>query len=541
MDSKKGLIGSKSLTTNASTTIPDSGTYTPPGSLEDQRSGGHVSNASGEQTESQSASMFLYLAVLCSLVSPFLFGYTIGYTSPSQNTMEGDDKSGVLPPSGLVVLTSSQFSLYASLLNVGAAAGALSGSFLSDRFGRKKTLVLTAIPHIIGWLGSAFASNPYLLIVLRIFIGWGVGVGSAVVPCYIGEVATTGLRGALGACNQLAVTFGIFFANFAGTYVFLVDENSQEFVQWRHVCLLAGVLAFVLFIILLLPESPKWLASQGKAEDAKTALRRLRNGDSSMEAQAILDEVSQQTDSGIPGTATASLGTYKKSLIIGVGLCVFQQLSGVNAVMMYTADICKDAGMTNSNQAAMMVMGLQVVLTGVACVLMERAGRRALLLFGSSCMTLAHVMLSYYFLTLDHEGMWGPSWLAIAGLGIFVLGFSLALGPIPWLILAELFPTEVRSLACSIACMVNWSCSFIVTLAFLPLENAISKEGTFLVFAVVTGLCFVFVLTLVPETKGKTVEEVIASMSAMPRRSSSYGARNMSLQAPDERQVVAVQ
>lgn len=309
-------------------------------------------------------------------------------------------------------------------------------------------------------------------------------------------------------------------------------------------CFLAGAIALLLCAVAILPESPKWLASQGKPDECRTALARLRSGDSSMEADAMIEEMQRTTSAG-PGSARANVFSYKKSLIIGVGLCVFQQVSGVNAVMMYTSNICESAGMPNANQAAMIVMGLQVILTGISCLLMERAGRRMLLLFGSFSMSLASLVLAYSFLALDHKDtMSAPSWLAISGLVLFIVGFSLALGPIPWLILAELFPTEVRSNACSIACGANWSFSFLVTMSFLPLEKAITKEGTFLLFGIISALCFLFVLVLVPETKGKTVDEVLIAVTqqasfglSLQQRRQVHGASGESLQP----QVVSVQ
>jgi SP family facilitated glucose transporter-like MFS transporter 8 len=447
-----------------------------------------------------------------------MFGFTISFTSPAQATMEGDEAgtSGVYPPDGLSVMSPATFSWYAALLNIGAVAGAFSGAPLSDRFGRKKTLVLTAFPHLIGWIGSSFASNGSLLVVLRMLIGWGVGVGTAVTPVYIGEVSTTGLRGALGAANQLSCTAGIFLVNFVGTYIFTEQLDGQTFTQWRYICLLGAAITLLLGTVLVLPESPKWLAKQGKVDESKAALRRLRAGDCSGEAQAIIAEMSQQ-DTGPSGAGVAGLGQYRKSLVIGIGLCMFQQLGGVNAVMMYAGKICAEAGMTNANAMALGIMGLQVVLTAISCILMEYAGRRGLLLFGSICMVTGHVVLAYYFLSLDVGGMWGPSWLAMVGLGIFIVGFSLALGPIPWLILAELFPTEVRGTCCSIATAANWGCSFIVCLAFSGLQAALTKEGTFLLFAFVMTACLCFVFFLVPETKGKSVEEVLEELGSGAR------------------------
>jgi SP family facilitated glucose transporter-like MFS transporter 8 len=359
------------------------------------------------------------------------------------------------------------------------------------------------------------------LIVFRLLIGWGVGVGSAVTPVYIGEIATSGLRGALGAANQLSVTIGIFFVNAVGTYGFTLTEGDDQFVNWRSICLLNAAIALALLPVSVMPESPKWLAGKGRSDDAKKALGRLRAGDSSMEADQMVAEVCKQSSTEA-GSNSPGLRAYPKSLVIALGCQLFQQLSGVNAVMMYTSAICKQAGVEDSNSAAMIVMGAQVILTGISCLLMERAGRRALLLFGSTCMTIGTLLLAYYFLAQDLK-FWGPSYIALVGLSIFIVGFSLGLGPIPWLLVAEIFPTEVRGLASSVATATNWAASFLVTLSFSHLQTAITKEGTFLMFSVICGCCFAFVMTKVPETKGKSVDDVLAVLQG--------GARNVPVEA----------
>merc|ERR1719310_957697 len=180
--------------------------------------------------------------------------------------------------------------------------------------------------------------------------------------------------------------------------------------------------------------------------------------------------------------------------------------------MMYTGEICEQAGVDNSNAASTAMMGAQVIFTALSCVLVERLGRRALLLGSTACMTLTTCTLTYYYLAKDIDGLWAPPEMALAALGIYILGFSLGLGPVPWLILVELFPTEVVNKAASVAVGVAWISTFLVDLLFLPLEEAITKEGIFLSFTIFCATCFFFVLTLVPETKGRTVAQVLALM-----------------------------
>jgi len=305
-----------------------------------------------------------------------------------------------------------------------------------------------------------------------------------------------------------AITIGILLANVMGSYVFIEEAGS---CQWRHLCLFNAALSVILFCLLCAPESPRWLASRGKAEAARNALRKLRCNDPSREMHELLLLVNASGASQAGSHSVSVLAGLRKcrtSLTIGIGLCIFQQFSGINAVLMYLTDICTKAGMENPEHAAVGSMVAQVVLTIVACGLVERAGRRPLLLFATATMSTACMVLSYYF-AAGARGMWAPSWLALVGICWYIVGFSLGMGPIPWLILGEIFPTEVRSSASSLATATNWGCSFLVTLLFEPLVEILSKQVIFSVFGVVCFACLVFVLIMVPETKGRPVAEIL--------------------------------
>lgn len=466
--------------------------------------------------EQQQPSYVLFLTVFVCCVSPILFGSSVAFTSPSLSTMQRErSASGSYPPSHLGAFASTlEGSSYAAILNVGCVLGAFSGSFLSDRFGRRTTLIVSAFPHLCAWTASSYASDWMLLCHLRALIGWGVGVGSAVTPVYISEVSTVGLRGCLGAANQLAITIGILIANIMGSYVF-VEEGA--FCQWRHLCLFNGVLSLVLISLVFAPESPKWLASRGKAEAARDSLRKLRSNDPSREMYELLLLVnSSGNHKFLQVSVFASLRKCRRSLTIGIGLCIFQQFSGINAVLMYLAAICAKAGMDHN--AAVFSMVAQVVLTGLACILVERAGRRLLLLFATATMTVACSVLAYYYFATGSYVMWAPSWLPMLGICMYIVGFSLGMGPIPWVILGEIFPTEVRSSASSLATATNWTCSFLVTLFFVPMVDLLNKlrpDGefgqaiVFAIFGVVCSFSFVFVFGLVPETKGKAVTDIL--------------------------------
>lgn len=440
---------------------------------------------------------------------------------------------GVPPPEELVEFTAQQESVYAAIINIGAVIGAFLGAILSDKVGRRRTLAGTAMPHLIAWVGTGYTKNWIALCALRLLLGIGVGVGSAVTPTYISEIATVGLRGSLGAANQLSVTMGIFLTNMVGTYVFTVEKDSEFFCEWTHVSLFGAALGCILLPVAFLPESPCWLAKAGDREAVLRCLRKLRAADSDIATEAAgMLVASQASGSASASSNSRSLLKYKKSLVIGMGLLCFQQAGGVNAVIMYTSDICSKAGVQNANAAAMASMFAQVLFTAMSVALMERAGRRVLLLFACTCMTLSHAVLAYYFYAQSHD-LWAPSAVALVALVVFIFGFSLGMGPIPWLLMPEIMPTEVRGKASSFGTAINWGTSFLVTLCFQPLQNMIKIEGVFLLFCGVMFVCLVFVAMKVPETKGKSVEEVLEILdgSVGDRRSFGVEARDVNVLA----------
>jgi len=465
------------------------------------------------QVHRSTASGVLFGTVVIACASPLLFGFTLGFTSPAQGTMQGETIHNVAPPSGLAPMTASTFAWYSSLVNVGAVFGAFLGSFLSDRFGRKRALVCSAVPHLIGWVGTGVATATWEFLILRLLIGLGLGMGSAVFPCYIGEISTPSIRGALGASTQLSISTGLFLVNLAGGSLFVEEYHNQGFCQWRHLAFSGAVVAALLTCVSMAPESPPWLAKSNR-EEALSALRRLRTSPAEPEADQIFSEMAE-SQSG----ASESLCLYTKSLVVSIGFGAYQQFSGVNAVNMYTTSIIKSARVADPAAMTTVVMAFQVVVTLFMGVLVEKLGRRPLMLFGSALMALGNLMLALYFFLPDV----GLSILPLAALFVFELGFSWGLGPIPWIIMAEVFPTSVAAKGAAITTAVNWSSSFVVTLAFPHLERLFTKQGTFLIFAVICMSCFLFTLVLVPETRGLTVDEILLKLNSKTLRSTEAG------------------
>lgn len=397
-------------------------------------------------------------------------------------------------------LSSFQQELVTSLLLVGCMIGAFAGGRVADRIGRRPALAVTALVFVVGVLLAAFAPDFPILLLARLVIGLAVGTSSMVVPLYIGEMAPARMRGALVSLNQLAITIGILAA-------YLVDYGFSASGNWRLMFGLAAIPAGVLFIgMLFQKESPHWLIAQGRDEDAQRALRRLRGPQDDVDA-----EIAEVRNLGRHRSSLRELlnPQIRPALLMGISLAVFQQITGVNTVIYYAPTLLQSAGLGNSSAilAEVCVGGINVLLTVVAVWLMDRVGRRPLLLIGTSGMLIGLLTVAYAFIGGDHL-TGSKAIIAIIGLMWFQGSFAIGLGPVFWLLIAEIYPLKVRGTAMGVATIANWAADFVVTISFLTLLNAISGVGTFLLFALLTLVALVYFRVKVPETKGRSLQEI---------------------------------
>jgi len=422
-----------------------------------------------------------------------LFGYDTGVIASALLFIEPD-----------FGLSSFEAGLVVAAVPIGAVIGAAFAGRLSDQYGRRILIIGSAIVFIIGSAGSAVADGEVVLVVARVIIGIAIGLASATAPVYISEVSPPDIRGRLVTFFQLAVTVGIVIAYAVG----LIFDSSED---WRAMLAIGAVPAvFLLVGMLRMPQSPRWLVMAGRGYEAKAVLETIREDDPS-KIDAELDEIAESIVEEPGGWRDLLDPVVKAALVIGIGLAILQQVSGINTVIYFAPTIVGYTGVDSSSAAILASVAVGIVnvgMTFVAIRLLDRAGRRPLLLWGSALMAVALSILALVFVT--GAGSTLGSLVAIASLMLYVGAFAISLGPIFWLMNSEIYPLRVRSKAAAVGTMTNWFFNFLVSLTFLLLIDALGNSGAFFFYAAVCVVTFFFCQRLVPETKGKHLEDIQA-------------------------------
>src|ERR671916_862541 len=438
---------------------------------------------------------FVNRAAAITATGGLLFGYDTGVISGALLFIRQDFE-----------LTSFLEGIIVSFLLVGAMVGALSGGPLSDRIGRRPTTLLAAIIFGFGALAVAFDPSVAFIVLGRFLLGLGVGLASMIVPLYIAEIAPAARRGALVSLNQLMITIGILLSYIVGV-IFTPIEG------WRYMFGVALIPALILGIgMFMLPESPRWLFEHGQVAKARTVLSRSRSPEEVDQEFREMEEIKELEEEQARVSYKELLAPYvRPALIIGIGLAIFQQITGINTVIYYAPTILQNVGFSEGGAIAATAVGVGLVNVGftiLAVRIIDRAGRRPLLIVGLIGMTVSLALLGVVFATGGAGGAAGV--LATVCLGLYIASFAISLGPVFWLMISEIYPLNIGGKAMSVASLANWGSNWLVALSFPVLLATLGGAGSFWLFAALGIVAWFFVYFRVPETKGKTLEEIEA-------------------------------
>lgn len=420
-----------------------------------------------------------------------LFGYDTGVIAGAILFINED--LGLSPfTSGLVV----------SSLLVGAMIGAAFAGPIADATGRRKLVLVAAIIFAVGAIGAALATSAGMLILFRFVLGLAVGAASLIVPLYLAEVAPTEIRGAVASLNQLMIVTGILVA-------YIANSALAGAEAWRWMIALAVIPSLLLFLgMLFMPETPRWLVSKDRDEEAREVLRRTRD-ETAVEAEmSDIKRVEGQEEGGL-GELLASW--VRPALLVGMGLAIFQQIIGINTIIYYAPTTLTNVGFGNS--AAILANAgigvINVTMTLVAIRFIDQVGRKPLLLLGAAGMALSLAILGLTSLLLPE-----PSGVSLVGiitlvcLALFIAAFAVSWGPIVWVMLGEIFPLKVRGSAMAVATVLLWGANFVVSLSFPVLLEALGIGWLFLGYSLIGLAALFFVRSFVTETKGRSLEKI---------------------------------
>lgn len=444
--------------------------------------------------QEQRNNRYIYKVTLVAAVGGLLFGYDTAVIAGAIGFMQ---KYYELSP--------AMMGWVASCALLGCIAGAMYAGKLSDKVGRKKVLMLAGILFAVSSIGTSMPPNLTFFVIFRLIGGMGIGIASMLSPMYISEMAPADIRGKLISVFQLGVVFGIlviYFVNagIAGIY----DEAWNIETGWRWM-FGSGLIPSAAFILLLLtvPESPRWLAKQNRNEEALDILTKI-NGASKAKQELL------NIDSSLEEETDVSLGELfkpglKRAMLIGIMLSIFSQVTGINAIMYYAPEIFKSTG--DASGSALMqtvIVGIvNVLFTFVAIKYVDKLGRKKLLLRGIAGMMLCLMIVGAAFYFGAEKG-----YIVIVAIMAYIAFFAMSLGPLTFVVVAEIFPTKARGTAMSVAIFALWSAVFLVSQSFPVLLDSIGNAFTFWIYMCMAILAFLFVWKMVPETKEKTLEEI---------------------------------
>ncbi|XP_044271464.1 facilitated trehalose transporter Tret1-like [Tribolium madens] len=448
-----------------------------------------------EKTQNEPRKILQFVASTLATLSALAMGLCLTWTSPALPMLE---EATTYPP-----ITKNQGAWIGSLLTLGAFCGAIPAGTVANFIGRKRSLLFFALPLFISWMIIAYGNCVGALYAARFLAGLAIGAISVAAPMYVTEIAHTSIRGTLGTFFQVQITVGVFLGYVLGGTI----DSFQYLALASSVFPIVFVLGFA-----LMPETPAFLYATGRTNAARKSLIFFRGRDYNLldeELQKIAEDIKESTANKSKLSDLFRCRVTLKGLVVSLGLMAFQQLSGVNAVLFYAGNIFAETGNSMSaDTCAILVGAVQVIATLLSTLLIDKTGRKILLFVSSSIMCVSLLALGGYFHLKQTQDLAFLSALPLVSLAIFIVVFSIGMGPIPWLMMGEIFTAKSQGVATSVSAAFNWIMAFTVTNQYQNLNDLLGVGGTFMAFGAVCALGVVFIALLVPETKGKDIEQV---------------------------------
>jgi len=462
---------------------------------------------------------FLTKIILISTLGGLLFGYDTGVINGALPFMSAEDQLN---------LTSFTGGLVASSLLFGAALGAVFGGRLSDYNGRRKNIMLLSIVFFISTIGCALAPNVTIMVISRFLLGLAVGGASVTVPSYLAEVSPADQRGAIVTRNELMIVSGQLLAFVINAILGTIFGDTSH--VWRYMIAIAALPAIFLFIgMFRVPESPRWLVTKQRSDEALGVLGKIRSKEKAAEELAeIQTTVNQEKELQKAGFKDLAIPWVRRILFIGIGIAVVQQITGVNSIMYYGTEILKDAGFAMDAALIGNIANgvISVVATFVGIWLLGKVGRRPMLITGLAGTTTALLLIAILSSVL--QGSAALPYVVLALTVTFLAFQQGAISPVTWLMLSEIFPLRLRGFGMGVTVFFLWIVNFTIGLLFPVMLGSMGLSATFYVFVVLGVLAIMFVKLFLPETKGLTLEQLEQNFRNHGKESrhmqESYGA-----------------
>ena len=450
-------------------------------------------------------SPIVYFIGFTAALAGLLFGLDIGVISGAQGFLQKDFS-----------ISDHILEMIVSALLWGAVFGTLISGVLSNKFGRRKTILISAVIFVLGSIVCSMAPSAHVLMLARFFLGIAVGVASFTAPLYLSEISPQRVRGSMISMYQLMITIGIVLAFLSNTWLATATIGGVTGGHWRLMLGIISIPAAIMFLgVIFLPESPRWLFLKGQKEMAISVFERMRLPSDDIQREVVeIEESLRVRQNGF--TMLMENRNFRRAIGLGIGLQVIQQLTGINVVMYYAPRIFDIAGFSSTSHQlwGTVIVGVTNVLaTFIAIAFVDRLGRKPIMYAGFAVMGVSMVSVGLLFnMDLEKSPVLG-TW-AIGALLLFIIGFAMSAGPIIWVLCAEIFPLSGRDLGVTFSTATNWIVNAIVGQTFLTLLSGFGNGNTFLLYGGLNVLFVVFFLFFVPETKGVSLEKIEANLLA---------------------------